>query len=132
MKDSFGGTFMLYIMLIFFVIFVCLLAAAINLSKTFRVKNVAINYLEHYSYNEAISKIGSISGYNVSNDGKAGEHCNGVPGDTREMKNGVCVVKVPQSLGDYYKVFSYIVMDLPLFHISILIPIGGETKTIIG
>lgn len=126
MKDSFGGTFMLYIMLIFFVIFVCLLAAAINLSKTFRVKNVAINYLEHYSYDEAKSKIMDIGGYNVSDEGKADEHCTG------EMINGVCVVEVRQSLGVYYKVFSYIVMDFPLFHTGILIPIGGETKTIIG
>lgn len=126
MKDSFGGTFMLYIMLIFFVIFVCLLAAAINLSKTFRVKNVAINYLEHYTYDEAKSKIENISGYNVSDYSKADDHCTG------ELVSGVCVIEVNQSLGVYYKVYSYIVMDFPLFHTGILIPIGGETKTIIN
>lgn len=130
MKDSFGGTYMLYILLVFFVIFVCLLATTVNLSKIFRVKNIAINYLEHDTYDDAIIKIEDISGYVIADDTKAREHC--IVDNNGEMVNGVCIVEVNQSLGVYYKVFSYIVMDFPFFDTGILIPIGGETKTIVN
>ena len=50
MRDSFGGTFMIQLLLIFIVIYVSFMAVALNYAKAFRVKNGVINILEQQQY----------------------------------------------------------------------------------
>lgn len=133
MKDAFGGSFMLSIILTFFVIFICFMAAAINLSKTFRIKNTVINYIERYKSvdEDTIDKIdeylrGIAYSYPEDTNPRVGRHCESQNGSL--TNNGVCIVSMDN--GSYYKVFAYIVMDFPLFNIGTLIPISGETKII--
>lgn len=46
MRDAFGGTFMIRIMLVFIFLFVFFIAIALNFAKAFKIKNDIINYLE--------------------------------------------------------------------------------------
>lgn len=46
MRDAFGGTFMVQILLVFIIIFVGFISISINYGKAFRVKNYVIDYLE--------------------------------------------------------------------------------------
>lgn len=46
MRDAFGGSFMLKMMLVFIFIFVYFIAIALNYAKAFRIKNDIIDYLE--------------------------------------------------------------------------------------
>lgn len=124
MKDAFGGSFMLYILSIFFVIFICFMTVAINFAKTFRIKNAAVNYIERYgasSLDDAITKIETLE-TNIA-PGDIGSHCSGTL-----TSNSICII--PMSGDSYYKVYAYIVMNFPLFNSGIVIPIGGETKII--
>ena len=74
MKDAFGGSFILRIMLIFFVVFICFMTASITISKTFRIKNNIINLLERsdpMEYRNTIEKIDDYLGkvsYNYSDN----------------------------------------------------------------
>ena len=48
MKEAFGGTFLMYLLMIAIVIFVTFLAETLKYVQAFRVKNTIINYIEQY------------------------------------------------------------------------------------
>ena len=50
MKDAFGGSIMIYLFMIFFVIYVALIGVALNFAKIYRIKNNVINILEQNQY----------------------------------------------------------------------------------
>lgn len=137
MKDAFGGSFILRIMLVFFVVFICFMTVAINLSKTYRIKNNIINILERSNpknfdtngNNDTKSKIDSYLrrvAYNYNNQ-KIKDDCTDNGG---KLLSGVCIVEKKENNSVYYRVITYFVVDFPLFDLGILIPISGETKTI--
>lgn len=139
MKDAFGGSFILRIMLVFFVVFICFMTVAINLSKTYRIKNNVINILERSNpknfgtndNNSTKSKIDSYLrkvAYNYSNNQKVINNCNANGGILSD--NGICIVAKEGNNNVYYRVITYFVVNFPLFDLGILIPISGETKTI--
>lgn len=141
MKDAFGGSFILRIMLVFFVIFICFMTVAINLSKTYRIKNNVINILERSDPNKfntngnnsTISKIDSYLrrvAYNYFNNENVKGNCAANNRDRFLSGNGVCIIKKEGNNNVYYRVITYFVVDFPLFRLGILIPISGETKTI--
>ncbi len=143
MKDAFGGTFMLNILLIFFVIFICFMTVAISITRTFRIKNNVINIIERNDVTDksdsglkskVINYLDSINYYYDDNYTSLVRHCNQQQqsdkfnGLVKGYINGVCLV--PEGTNDdyYYKVYSYIVIDFPFFHLGTFIPIGGESK----
>lgn len=137
MKDAFGGSFILQIMLIFFVIFICFMTVALNFAKVYRVKNNVINIIERFdSLDKAESEIESYlkeANYIYSSSGsndKIKEHCMAQKVNEKNtpifMDKGICIVPVEE--GTYYRVIAYIVMDFPLFNVGTVIPISGETK----
>lgn len=144
MKDAFGGAFILRIMLIFFAVFICFMAVAINISKTFRIKNEVISILQRSDPTELFSLseeggrtdvsikiddyLQSIA-YKYTNNSNITNNCKNNGGTL--TGNGVCIVEYNNGSNKvYYKVIAYIVIDFPLFHLGTVIPISGETKTI--
>lgn len=149
MKDSFGGAFMIKLMLVFIVIYITFMGVAINYAKVFRVKNNVINILEQYQFNIGDdNERSTISGvideylmnvpYNVGEASKRSvkSDCGGLElGSSNKEKmltsRGVCIQKSSVSSGNvYYKVTAYIAIDFPFFGLSFTFPISGETKTI--
>ncbi len=145
MKDAFGGSFALRIMLTFFVIFICFMTVSITISKTFRIKNTVINILERSdpdklnrgddSTKNRIDNYLQKNAYSYFNNQNVSQNCRnqGQSGnDYLLTQNGVCIVTYSNSTASsiYYKVTAYIVVDFPLFHLGIVVPISGETKTI--
>ena len=50
MRESFGGAFMIKLVLVFIVIYITFMAVAIDYAKVFRVKNNVINILEQNQF----------------------------------------------------------------------------------
>lgn len=48
MRDAFGGTFLMYLILTMVVIFVTFMAETLKYVQAYRVKNTIINYIEEY------------------------------------------------------------------------------------
>lgn len=136
MKDAFGGSFMLKIMITFFVIFICFMTVAINYAKTFRIKNNVINMLERSTVSNFKSTVTEIDEYLASiaysypavNYPKVQENCEKQGGDLTDR--GVCIVSVIDGNDYYYKVTAYIVLDFPMFELGTVVPIMGETKVL--
>ncbi len=149
MRDAFGGTFMIKLMLIFIAIYVTFIAVALNYAKAFRVKNKIIDIIEQ---NEGLNNcvdtsegsvidqintyLNSIS-YYVSLDNKnanviAGKNC------TQYCSSrGYCIEKTENTtskteniISSYYTVTTYINIDFPFFGLNFNIPIRGETRKI--
>lgn len=158
MRDAFGGTFMIQILLVFIIIYVGFIGIAINYGRAFRVKNLVIDYLEEAQISnlaqannvedveEGIRKILNNANYNLSavcvyfENNTPNEKCvNGVVIQQNDVgkKNGVTHV--------YYTVNTYIGYNLGFLN-SLLsltrdkskdpIPpgyfkISGETKVLV-
>jgi hypothetical protein len=138
MQEAFGGTFLLKLFMVFFVIYVTFIGVALNFAKTYRVKNHVIDYFEQYQYDSETDDLGTfIENY------KLNEYLNNVPykindEDIKDVckevggvsSNGICVVTEGNSTNArYYKIYVYFVAEFPFFNIKMTIPASGETKT---
>lgn len=154
MKEAFGGTFMLKLVMIFFVIYVTFLTFALQIAKTYRIKNYVINYFEQHQFKiddngnqsfvnpedkERLEKYLSNIPYNINSVDQA--YCQQKFGSGTNDKNivsykGMCVQKKgiendgTNFKSAYYKVYVFIKIDWPFMDIHTVIPISGETMTI--
>lgn len=135
MRESFGGAFMINLLIFFIVVYVSLMCIAIVYSRAFRVKNEVINIIEQYQYagetnskaEQEIEKYLLEIGYPTNTD-DISEKCAAEDG---KLMNGVCIVTQSYNASArYYKVITYIHIDLPLFDLDLILPISGETKVI--
>lgn len=137
MRESFGGVFMIKLALIFIIIYISFMAIAINYAKAFRVKNGVINLIEQYQYSGSPTDlvIGEIDeylrkvGYNYGDSVPLRKDC--VDDEGGYFTNrGACIVNKSSGVKRYYKVITYIYIEMPFFQITMTIPISGETKII--
>ena len=147
MKEAFGGTFTIKLLMVFFVIYVTFLGVALNIAKSYRIKNGVINILEQNLYDgkkiDNSSDIGKkLNDYLVSIpytvksteiEGKCKSSSNG----KYVVSNGVCIipggntiVEENGTLNNYYIVTIYMNAKFPFFDINMTFPISGETMTI--
>ena len=149
MRESIGGTWLLGFVVLFIVLFSAFLAFSINYTKAFKVKNFIINTIEE---NDGFSK---YSGSNIS--AESDENLNRGGSTTEEKvyyylkktgyatttidsgkceedkqwhEGGYCVKKIATSNGAYYKVTTFINIEIPLIWQTFTIPIKGETKVL--
>lgn len=135
MKEAYGGLTNLYVFFIFFVIYVCFLAIALNFAKTYRIKNYVINTLEQYQYtgefnaNEsALRKIDDYLAYVPYGNhvDAANAYCG-----SESAYNGVCIIPLGDDDNRYYRVVVFFEVEFPFLKISkFSIPISGETMII--
>ena len=145
MRDSFGGAFMLNLMMIFIVIFVSFMAVALTYAKAFRVKNGIINRLEQYQFDigdidtiDLIDSYLSASVYNYSYESLKTQCSNqAMVGGEHEYvftNNGACIIKYEDDVDGissrYFRVFTYIPIRFPFLGLDYFISIVGETQTI--
>lgn len=145
MREAFGGTFMIKLMLIFLAIYIAFIAVALNYAKAFRVKNKIIDIIEQsegiseieYNNTNEGSVIGDINTYlnsvsyyvnitNIENKNIDNIHC---------YQRGYCIEEYSGPTNDgisskYYKVTTYININFPFFNLNFTIPITGETRKI--
>lgn len=133
MRDAFGGTFLIKIIIVFIVIFVSFMAAAVQYAKAFRLKNGIINLMEINSFNGETGDpvIGDIQSYLKEGNytGKANS-CTGTKVVIENTSNSYCYeeIEVIPKISSYYQVTTY--LSITLFNITYSIPITGETKVI--
>lgn len=136
MRDAFGGTMMITILMIFIVIFVSFTAVIVNVAKTFRIKNSIINVVEQSQYNGSdISKIEEYMDnvYYYVSDSEVEKSC--IDAGGKWGSKGYCIAPGTASNSknktpDYYKVTVYVSISLPFFDINMTLPISGETKSV--
>ena len=145
MRDAFGGTFLMYMIIIFIVIYVTFLAAALKFVQAYRVKNQIINYIEQYEgFDEDLkNKIEDEGGYLASVSYREGDVITGsvssnIPESAGEKycseDYGYCVtMKYCSGNQAYYKVTTYLSLDLtkawdnsPLLTLAV----SGETRLV--
>ncbi len=146
MREAIGGTWLLGFVVLFIVLFSAYLAISINYTKAFRVKNQIINIIEE---NEGFTRsVGDVSSkpndqlqQSTKTEDKIYFYLKSVcyattkitddqsPGGEEDYrKGGYCVRKICTPQGGYYKVTSFIKIELPFIHKSFVVPINGETK----
>jgi len=136
MRESIGGGWLLGIVALFIALFSGYLAVSLNYSKAFKVKNKIVEVLEDYGgFNENSEEIinnylkeiyySTVQVTENSCPEKQEFHDGGyctreiIVSDHRNGKNRV-----------YYKVTTFIKIELPLVNFNINLPLKGETKVI--
>lgn len=146
MKEAFGGTFMLKLFMVFFIIYVTFIFVALNFAKHYRIKNYVVNYLEQKQYYFEDEKTSSAKYTDLENylanvpytfseklaEDKCDDYANG--GDKTTFK-GVCIIPMGvkssgKYVDPYYKVIVFFGAEFPFLGINITIPISGETMII--
>ena len=139
MKESYGGMFLITLVTIFVVLFMSILLLGINYTRAFKVKNEVINILERkQGFNpEAKTEIDNYTDqmhYGGEEDLLKGK-CTGTKSNAVD---NICIEKKGITMGEdgedayaYYKVTTYIYIEIPLvIKGKFLVPVSGETKTI--
>ena len=152
MREAIGGTWIMGIVVVFIVLFTSFLAYSISYTKAFNVKNQIINYIEFkqgFTKNNDSDTVEAMSydklerqdsveaqayymilqsGYNNAVAEKV------VCSEGVNMPGGYCIKKVCQDGNKksnvYYKVTTFIAVEIPIMSYVINIPISGETGTI--
>ena len=144
MREAFGGSFTIKLMLIFLAVYVAFIAIALNYAKAFRVKNGVIDIIEQSEGIDDYIDVGSESsvikkiddylisiGYYVK--GIDDKKCPITEYDYRGSR-GYCLKSTSSVIDNvetsYYKVTTFVRIELPFFNINMTIPITGETRKI--
>ncbi len=147
MKEAVGGTFMIYVLLIFLAVYITFLAVALNYAKAFRVKNSIIDIIEQnegmdesdFNSREGNIKTGvtgqinqKLNDYNYFinlNNDQVNSYCGK---EENHFGLGYCINSKTNDLGrEYYQVVTFVQIKFPfLDNLSITIPIRGETRVI--
>lgn len=134
MRESIGGAIILKFVMLFIIIINSYLAFSVNYSKAFKVKNRIISLIEQYeSYELASSKIYEYlneTNYKAGVSNTSGLCPSGYTLD--ELGYGFCYNQIVDTKGYYYKVSTYINVNLPILDLifSKAFAIYGETKMI--
>mgnify|MGYP003291539023 CR=1 FL=1 len=139
MKEGIGGTFMIYVFLVFLAVYITFLAVAFNYARAFRVKNKVIDIIEQ---NEGMdftdisddSTLGQIENYlgQVSYvvTGIDRNDCPTTEYNYINDERGYCIQEVSGTNGEYYKVKTFIKLEIPFLDLGFTIPVKGETRKI--
>lgn len=151
MRDAVGGTFMMYVLLVFLAVYITFVAVAFNYARAFRVKNKVIDIIEQNEgiddYRNTSGAIGDIENYlnsvsyNVNSNGNS-VTSNNCPGyvdnsDDHYFNNrGYCISRytatsdINGGTASYYKVTTFVRLEIPFLNLGFTIPVKGETRKI--
>ena len=146
MKEGIGGTFMIYVLLVFLAVYITFIAVAFNYARAFKVKNKVIDIIEQ---NEGMEEadFNNVSATNTSGvTGKINEYLNAISynvvlSNDDKTNRGVCFEKgicIDEYIGTsihgmqntYYKVTTFVTIEFPFMNLGITIPVKGETRKI--
>lgn len=142
MKEGIGGTFMIYVLLIFLAVYITFLAVAFNYARAFRVKNKVIDIIEQNEGIEDYSDIsdGSVLGQIDTYLGDVSYIVNGIDDnfcsgyDYVNKARGYCIdeysISIDGNYTKYYKVKTFIRLEIPFMNLGFTIPVKGETRKI--
>lgn len=153
MQEAFGGTFMLKLFMIFFIIYVAFIGVALNFAKIYRIKNNVINILEQDQYvmgngnnnTKVYTDLGKYLdsvpyGYSDAQGVNFNSYCksnikdsnNNVLIETEYIYKtyGVCVIQKGEEDKPYYSVSVYYVINFPVLNVLNL-PITASGETIV-
>ena len=138
MKEAFGGTFTLKLIMVFFVVYVTFMGVALQIAKCYRIKNSVINYLEQSQYtygsefSDSYKKYLKDIPYNIPEIDKLQDICE--KGENKTAKyypeEGICIEKKGDDKNPYYVVSVYFVAEFPFLGVHVPLTISGETMTI--
>lgn len=141
MKEGIGGTFMIYVLLVFLAVYITFIAVAFNYARAFKVKNKVIDIIEQNEgirdYNDTGDVLGEIDtylrevSYNVNGITKE-KYCNNFAYVNSDR--GYCISEYETTIdgisNKYYKVRTFIKLEIPFMDLGFTIPVNGETRKI--
>ncbi len=161
MKESFGGSWLFGIVILFIALFTSYLAYSINYTRAFNLKNKILEEIEKKEgYTKSEEDVESMTEDELAEENTVeaivyrwilktgyafstaeGINCGTVDGHeaTRTMPGGYCVTKYCKDVDDkvdlgtfrtYYKVTTFVAFKIPIFNITLKVPVTGETRTL--
>ena len=154
MRDAFGGSFMIKLLIVFIIVYVGFIAIALNYAKAFKVKNKVIEYIEENEITDISNMTAKahteMQQYFQTNivenmDYKVSIKC---PKKSVYCQDGIVIEESSKygsnKEGKYYTVTTYFGWEIPFLNILLrqngqdgetvsgLWKISGETRTIVN
>lgn len=137
MKAATGNALLMNIIIVFLVVVLGVLVTSITYTKAFRVKNRIVEIIENYDgdFNNHETDIRGDITNNLKNVGyrlKGSSSCKTLSDGTTFYMEGkdyyYCIYRYTTGRGYYYKVVTYMYLDLPVINQVVNISVHGETK----
>jgi len=116
-NESFGGTYMIYIFIVFVALYIVFISLVMNYVRAFKVKNQIINYIEQYEEYEPAKEAIDEYARNLNFINSTDEELY-VPGKTCVTEYRYCyqkhIVRQDDDLRVYYTVEVYVPWNFPL------------------
>ena len=136
MKEGFGGTFMIYTLLVFLAVYITFVAVAFNYARAFKVKDKIMDIIEQ---NEGIDFEDEGGA-----KGQIEEYLRGISYNIRNItiddcpistysyvdERGYCIGVENSESGDIYSVKTFVYLEIPFVNLDFTIPVKGETRKI--
>lgn len=142
MKDAIGNAYLFNMVIIFIGAFSLLLVGSAAYSKAFKVKDSVIDIIDQYDgdINAAVVKTDEYMagiGYRLApQDCSSTIEINGQTNNSittaplvSDSSYDYCVYRVQFDSDCYYRVITYMRLELPVINRLMAIPVSGETKT---
>ncbi len=148
MREAFGGSWLVGFVALFIVLFSAYLAVSINYTKAFKAKNKIISLIEeNEGFSTSTGNVANKTDRDLQNSSRTEDKVYyylrnaGFALDTTSLKGrcpngddpytgGYCVQKMYTSQGAYYKVTTFVMLEIPVIWVNITVPVKGETKVL--
>ena len=140
MKAATGNALLINIIIVFLVVVLGVLVTSITYTKAFRVKNRIVEVIEHYDgdfdnhedqiRNDITASLSNV-GYRLRGNSvckTTDKNGNPLPTPIEGKDYYYCIYPYTTSRGHYYKVVTYMYLDLPVINEVLNISVYGETK----
>lgn len=149
MREAIGNASVFGLAIAFIGIMILVFLSSLNYTKAFKVKNRIVDIIEQYddgysnatdsngvtnrvNINKQVESVLRDIGYRVNTENK---QCPTIKkdGETYKALNSTynyryCIYEFTSTRGSYYKVITYMHLDIPVIGGFIEIPVSGETK----
>lgn len=134
MRDSFGGTFMIYLLLIFLAVYIAFVAVAFNYARAFKVKDKVMDIIEQnegVDFEDEGGALGEIETYlnnvNYKVNNITEDDCPSTTYNYINKEKGYCIGETDEGI---YSVKTFVYINIPFVNFDIKIPVKGETRKI--
>ena len=148
MSDSLGGTVVIVIIVVFITLVSGYMAFNINYTKAFKAKNKIVSIIEeNEGFSTSTGNVATKTDNDLQNSSRTEDKVyyylkkSGFALDTASLRGrcpngsdpytgGYCVQKMYTSQGAYYKVTTFVKLEIPVIWVNITVPVKGETKVL--
>lgn len=138
MKEAIGNSAIFTIAIVFVALIIAVFLSSLNYSKAFKIKTHIVDIIENYEdgyiaanrdvINDEIELYLREAGYRVNTANNQCPTIDGRSAVNNPYNYRYCIYEYNSTRGNYYRVLTYMYLDIPLISELLQFEVAGQTK----